>query len=401
MQGDGITASEQVNELPMSDRAQNSDDSQSQIDDRFVHQVPPESSVFSSASQWQLIRWRFLKHRVAVIALGVLSLLYVCAMFAEFVAPYNPRSTDPRYTHAPPQRIRIFHSGKLSLPFVYPVVKGRDSQTLATKYSEDMDTPLKLRLFVRGDPYRLWGLIGSNIHLFGVKRERFMLFGGDAAGRDLFSRTIFGARLSLTIGLLGVFLALLLGILLGGTSGYFGGTLDLLIQRLIETLRSIPTLPLWLALSVALPDHWSIPQRFLAITVVLSIVGWADLAREVRGKFMSLREEDFVRAAELGGASTRRLIFSHMLPSFYSHIIAATTLSVPGMILGETTLSFLGLGLQAPAISWGVLLSDAQHFRVISQTPWFLIPGLFVIITVLAFNFLGDGLRDAADPYAN
>jgi peptide/nickel transport system permease protein len=385
----------------MNDKEQNSDDFRPQIEDNLVRQVRAQSSAFSSASQWQLIRWRFLKHRVAVIALGVLVLLYLCAMFAEFVSPYDPRNINSKYTHAPPQRIRIFYSGKLSSPFVFPVVKGRDPQTLATQYTEDEDTPLRLRLFVRGDPYKLCGMIGSDIHLFGVKNGRFMPFGGDAAGRDLFSRTIFGARLSLTIGLLGVFLALLLGILLGGISGYFGGTPDLLIQRLIETLRSIPTLPLWLALSVALPDHWSIPQRFLAITVVLSIVGWADLAREVRGKFMSLREEDFVRAAELGGASTGRLIFSHMLPSFYSHIIAAKTLSVPGMILGETTLSFLGLGLQAPAISWGVLLSNAQHFRVISQTPWFMIPGLFVIITVLAFNFLGDGLRDAADPYAN
>ena len=385
----------------MSDRKRDSDNSQSEIEDNPFHEAQTESSAFSRASQWQLIRWRFLKHRVAVIALGVLALLYLCALFAEFVAPYDPRSIDSKYTHAPPQRIRIFYDGRLSLPFVFPVVKGRDPQTLATQYTEDKDTPLRLRLFVRGDSYKLWGLIGSDIHLFGVKNGRIMPFGGDAAGRDLFSRTIFGARLSLTIGLLGVFLALLLGILLGGISGYFGGTPDLLIQRLIETLRSIPTLPLWLALSVALPDHWSIPQRFLAITVVLSIVGWADLAREVRGKFMALREEGFVRAAELGGASTRRLIFSHMLPSFYSHIIAATTLSVPGMILGETTLSFLGLGLQAPAISWGVLLSEAQHFRVISQTPWFLIPGLFVIVTVLAFNFLGDGLRDAADPYAN
>ena len=387
--------------MPMNHREQNSSDFKSQIEDNLLHEVHTESSAFSRASQWQLIRWRFLKHRVAVFALGVLALLYLCALFAEFVAPYNPRSIDSKYTHAPPQRIRIIYDGKLIFPFVFPVIKGRDPQTLATQYTEDKETPLKLRLFVHGDSYKLWGLIGSNIHLFGVKSGRFMLFGGDAAGRDLFSRTIFGARLSLTIGLLGVFLALLLGILLGGTSGYFGGALDMLIQRLIETLRSIPTLPLWLALSVALPDHWSIPQRFLAITVVLSIVGWADLAREVRGKFMSLREEDFVRAAELGGASTARLIFSHMLPSFYSHVIAATTLSVPGMILGETTLSFLGLGLQAPAISWGVLLSDAQHFRVISQTPWLLIPGLFVIITVLAFNFLGDGLRDAADPYAN
>ncbi|MDE0300553.1 MAG: ABC transporter permease [Candidatus Poribacteria bacterium] len=385
----------------MNDRERVSVGSQSQTEDNLLHETQADSSAFSRASQWQLIRWRFLKHRVAVIALGVLALLYLCALFAEFVAPYDPRSIDSKYTHAPPQRIRILYNGQLSLPYVFPVVKGRDPQTLATQYTENTNAPSRLRLFARGDSYRLWGMLESDIHLFGVKNGRFMPFGGDAAGRDIFSRTIFGARLSLTIGLLGVFLALLLGILLGGISGYFGRTPDVLIQRLIETLRSIPTLPLWLALSVALPDHWSIPQRFIAITVVLSIVGWADLAREVRGKFMALREEGFVRAAELGGASTRRLIFSHMLPSFYSHIIAATTLSVPVMILGETTSSFLSLGLQAPAISWGVLLSDAQHFRVISQTPWFMIPGLFVVVTVLAFNFLGDGLRDAADPYAN
>ena len=300
----------------MNDKEQNSDDSQSQFENSFVHRVQAESSAFSSSSQWQLIRRRFFKHRVAVIALGVLALLYLCAMFAEFVTPYNPRSIDSKYTHAPPQRIRIFYNGKLSLPFVFPVVKGRDPQTLATQYTEDKDTPLRLRLFVRDDPYKLWGLIGSDIHLFGVKNGRFMPFGGDAAGRDLFSRTIFGARLSLTIGLLGVFLALLLGILLGGISGYFGGTPDLLIQRLIETLRSIPTLPLWLALSVALPDHWSISQRFLAITVVLSIVGWADLAREVRGKFMSLREEDFVRAQSWAARARGGLFSPTCCPRF-------------------------------------------------------------------------------------
>lgn len=351
------------------------------------------------ASQWDLIRMRFAKHKLAIVSLVVLGVFYVAAIFADFVAPYDPRAFNVEFTKAPPQRVRIFRDGRLHRPFVYPLIKSKHPQTFSIIFTEDLENPLAIRLIVHGDQYKMWGLIDGDRHLFGIDESRLTLFGADNSGRDVLSRVIYGARLSLTIGLVGVFISLILGIGIGGLSGYYGGAVDMIIQRIIEVLQAIPSLPLWMALSVALPDHWSIPQRFFAITVVLSIVGWTGLARVVRGKFIALREEDFVRAAEINGSGRWRLIFSHMLPSFYSHIIASTTLSIPGMILGETTLSFLGLGLQPPAISWGVLLNEAQSIRALAQSPWFLIPGLLVVVAVLAFNFLGDGLRDAADPY--
>jgi peptide/nickel transport system permease protein len=258
---------------------------------------------------------------------------------------------------------------------------------------------LPLRFFVRGDPYRFWGLFETDVHLFGFAGGRVFLFGTDELGRDLLSRTIYGSRISLSIGLVGIAMSFFLGIIIGGISGYVGGVVDVVIQRLIEFIRSVPTLPLWMALSAALPPHWPIPRVYFAIVIILSLVGWTGLARVVRGKFMSVREEDFVMIAQLHGASQGRIIFKHLLPSFYSHIIASLTLSVPGMILGETSLSFIGLGMQAPAISWGVLLKESQSIRVLATAPWLLIPGALVIVTILAFNFAGDGLRDAADPY--
>ena len=354
------------------------------------------------ASQWQLIRWKFLRHKLAMGALAVLAVFYFFAIFAEFISPYDPLAYDVNYVNAPPQRVHFFdEEGKFHLrPFVYKLTGELDMKTLLTSYSQDKTMKYPLYLFTKGDSYELWGLFKSNIHLFGTRDGKALIFGADKLGRDMLSRVIYGGRLSLSVGLLGIAISFILGITIGGASGYYGGYVDVIIQRIIEFIRSIPTLPLWMALSMALPPYWSVVKVYFGIVLILSLVGWTGLARVVRGKFMSLKEEDFVMAASLHGASQPRIIFKHLLPSFYSYIIASLTLSVPGMILGETGLSFLGLGLQPPAISWGVLLSDSQSIRVLAQTPWTLIPGIFVIVTVLAFNFLGDGIRDAADPYS-
>ena len=355
-----------------------------------------------AASQWQLIRWRFFRHKVAVGALIILAILYLSAIFAEFVAPYDPLEVGGTLQFAPPQRPRFIDAhGRFHLrPFVYELIQNVDPKSRKTTYKLDGNKLYPIRLFVRSEPYKMWGLLASDMHLFGAPGTKMSLFGRDRLGRDVFSRTIHGARVSLTIGLVGIAMSLLIGIVIGGISGYAGGRADLLIQRLIEIIRSIPTLPLWMGLSVAVPRDWSITATYFAISMILAVVGWTGVARVVRGKFMSLREEDFVIAAQLYGAGEARIIFKHLLPSFYSYLIADLTLSVPGMILGETALSFLGLGMQAPAISWGVLLADAQFIRVLANAPWLLIPGLFVVLTILAFNFVGDGLRDAADPYA-
>ena len=354
------------------------------------------------ASQWQLIRWKFFRHKLAVGSLVVLAILYLCAIFAEFISPYDPTHNDVQYIYAPPQRIRFFdEEGHFHLrPFVYGRKSELDMVTLRTSYEEDRRYIYPLYFLVQGDPYNLWGLFQSDIRLFGIKEdERMSLMGTDKMGRDMLSRVIYGSRVSLSIGLVGVAISFALGIIIGSISGYYGGRTDKVIQRVIESIRSIPTLPLWMALSVALPPDWSIVKTYFGIVIILSIVGWTGLARVVRGKFMSIKEEDFVMAASLHGASEARIIFKHLLPSFYSYIIASLTLSVPGMILGETALSFIGLGLQFPAISWGVLLKEAQAIRVLANAAWLLIPGVFVVIAILAFNFTGDGLRDAADPY--
>ena len=354
------------------------------------------------ASQWQLIRRKFFKHKLAMGALVVLGIFYLCAIFAEFVSPYDPYNYDKNYVLKPIQRLHFFDvDGRLHLrPFVYELKKEVDPKTWILSYTEDLTQKYPIAFWVQGDPYKLLGLFATDIHLFGAKGGRFYLLGGDKKGRDLFSRLIHGSRISLSIGLLGVAVSFLIGIIVGGISGYYGGRTDVVIQRLIESLRSIPTIPLWMALAVALPPHWSITKTYLAIVVILSIVGWTGLARVVRGKFMATREEDFVMAAKISGAGKVRIIFKHLLPSFYSHIIVSLTLSIPGMILGETALSFIGLGMQPPALSWGVLLKEAQSIVVLASALWILTPGIFVVISILAFNFVGDGLRDAADPYA-
>jgi len=380
-------------------------DNEGIFDDDVVH---GDEKVYV-ASHWQLMWWRFRKHRMAMAGGVVIILLYFIAGFAEFITPYDP---DPHpselfvsYKLAPPTRIHIFDENwGLHRPFVYKLQQDRDPETLRRIYTEDPSELYPIRFFVEGAPYKLWGLIPSNRHLYGLGEEAgdqgIFLLGVDEGARDLFTRICFGARISLTIGLVSVIISLILGIILGGISGYYGGTLDNIIQRIIEFIRSVPEIPLIMALAAALPADWPVVKLYFGITVLLSFVGWTGLARVVRGRFLSLREEDFVMAARLSGSSEMRVILRHMLPSFLSHIIASLTLSIPGIILAETGLSFIGLGLRAPAISWGVLLQDAQKVKTVALAPWLLIPAIAVILTVLAFNFLGDGIRDAADPYA-
>jgi peptide/nickel transport system permease protein len=357
------------------------------------------------APQWKLMYWKFRKHRMAVASVFVLAFFYLVAIFCEVVAPYNPETFSPRYTLAPPTKVHFFdESGTFRGPFVYGSKRDRDPETLRPIFTEDTSTIYPIGFFVRGAPYELWGRFDSELHLFGIsappEEQGIFLMGADRLGRDVFSRVVYGARISLSIGLVGVFLSLILGIILGGISGYYGGFIDNLIQRVIEFIRSVPAIPLWMALSAALPPTWPVVRVYFGITVILSLIGWTGMARVVRGRFLALREEDFVLAARLQGASEMRVIMVHMVPSFLSYIIAALTLAIPGMILAETGLSFLGLGLRAPAISWGVLLQEAQNLRSVALAPWVLLPAAAVVLSILAFNFLGDGLRDAADPYA-
>ena len=353
------------------------------------------------ASQWKLVWWRFRKHRLAVVGTVVVILIYLIALFAEFVAPFTPDAFDADYTYAPPQRLHFFDEDGFGL-YVYGYSSKLNEETLVRTYQVDESKKVPVRLFAHGNTYKLWGLFESDRHLIGPveKGQPMYLLGANDQGQDMLSRIIFGARVSMSIGLVGVALSFVFGVFLGGISGYYAGATDTAIQRLIEVLMSIPTLPLWLGLSAALPPDWSPLRIYFGITIILSLIGWTDLARVVRGRFLSLRGEDFVTAAELDGSSKPRIILRHMLPSFASHIIASLTLAVPAMILAETALSFLGLGLQPPIVSWGVLLQEAQNIRSVATAPWLLLPGFAVIIAVLALNFMGDGLRDSADPYA-
>lgn len=375
-------------------------------DDNLAEDAPIASDEkIYVASYVQLMWWRFLRHRMAVISAGIVLLLYFTATFAEFVAPYDPENSFVRYKLAPPTRIHIMDDeGNLRRPFVYRMNRERDPETLRNIYIEDRTLMYPIRFFVEGPEYKLWGLYETNIHLFGLDADReeqgVFLMGADRLGRDVFSRMSYGARISMTIGLVSVVISLILGILLGGISGYYGGIADNIIQRSIEFIRSIPEIPLIMGLAAALPTDWSVVRLYFGITILLSLIGWTGLARVVRGRFLSMREEDFVMAARLSGSGEMRIILRHMLPSFLSHIIASLTLAIPAIILAETGLSFIGLGLRAPALSWGVLLQEAQNLRSVALAPWVLLPGLAVILSVLAFNFLGDGIRDAADPYA-
>lgn len=352
------------------------------------------------ASQWKLIWWRFRKHKLALISLWILGCLYLIVLFCEVLAPYDPNRMFRDYIYAPPTVVHLFDEGRIVKPFVYGLTSRLNLETFRREVIQDKERIYKIKLFCRGDTYKFWGLFETNIHLFGVEEGVIFLFGTDNLGRDIFSRVLYGARISLTIGLVGIFLSLLLGVLFGGLAGYIGGIVDELIMRAVDTLVSIPTLPLWMCLSAVLPRDWPIVKTYFAITIILSVVGWAGLARVIRGQFLSLKNEDFIIAARLVGCSEFRVIFKHLFPSSLSYIIVSITLSIPSMILGETALSFLGLGLQPPAISWGVLLQQAQDLNAMRIYPWILIPCFFIFISVLMFNFLGDGLRDAADPYA-
>jgi len=362
-----------------------------------------EEERISVATQWQLMWWRFRKHKLAMAGGIVIALFYAVVILADFLAYSDPSASEAQRGLLPPQGIHLFDNGAFR-PHVYALKGRRDPVTFKRVYAPDPEDKIPIVLFARGFEYKILGLIPADVHLIGVEEgrkaeESIFLLGTDVQGRDVFSRLMFGTQISLTIGLVSVALSLFLGVLLGGISGFYGGVIDTIIQRVIEILRSIPTIPLWMGLAAALPRDWDIIRIYFAITIIISLIGWTELARVVRGRFLSLREEDFVMAAELAGCSRFRIIFRHMVPSFLSHIIAATTLALPAMVISETSLSFLGLGLRPPAISWGVLLQQAQNIQAVAISPWLLLPAIPVVIAVLAFNFLGDGLRDAADPY--
>ncbi len=363
----------------------------------------PKGIEYYEASQWTLMRRRFAKHKVAVWMLYVVGALYVICLNCEFFAPYDPNAIHKRSINLPPQMLHFgfVEGAALPRPYVHPFRMQTDPVTLRRRYRADRGRRVPIRFFVRGHEWHFLGLFKTRAHLFGVSEgETCFLLGTGHLGQDLLSRMLYGGRISLLIGLTGVFLSFFLGISLGGISGFYGGRIDMAIQRLAEILQTVPKIPIWLALAAAIPKHWTSLQVYFGMTLILACMGWTGLCRVVRGKLLALREEDYARAATLAGASERRVIFVHLIPNFLSHIIASLTLAIPGMILAETSLSFLGLGLRPPIVSWGVLLQQASSPHVVENQPWLLLPAGMVILAVLGFNFVGEGLRDAADPYA-
>lgn len=354
-------------------------------------------------THWYLFRRKFASHRLAIISLWVLLfLVFTCVLFPGFFAPYSPQRVFENQ-NLPPSDINFIDvAGAVHFqPFVYGYSQELDPETWQRVTTQDTEDRRGLQFFVRGDTYHIFGLIPADRHFFGVEGDQgVFLFGTDKLGRDLFSRTLYAVRISMTIGLVGVLVSTVLGLLLGGISGLFGGWVDSIIQRTIDVILSIPTIPLWMALAAAIPRSWSPYQIYFMITIIISLIGWTELARTVRGKFLSLRKEDFVMAAVGYNAPTFAIIWKYLVPNFLSYVLVSLTLSVPAMILGETALSFLGIGLQAPVVSLGVLIQQAQNIQDISLYPWLLIPGAFVVLIVLLYNFIGDGLRDAADPYS-
>jgi len=371
------------------------------FDPHSVDVMTEEQSRFYRASQLQLMWWKFKKHKLALASAIFLGALYVMIAFVEFLAPYNLHTRNVDFIYAPPQAVRLFDNGNFIGPFVYGRKMTLDMDTLRRVYVDQKDQIEPLRFFCSGDPYKFWGIFSTDLHLVcPAKGGELFLLGTDRLGRDVLSRILYGARISLTIGLIGIVISFTLGIVIGGLAGYHGGVFDLIVQRIIEVLQSIPSIPLWMALAAIMPITWSPMLIYLGITAILGLLDWTGLARAVRSKLLSLREEDYALAAQLMGAKSPRIIGRHLIPGFMSHLIATATMSIPGMILGETALSFLGLGLRAPITSWGILLTEARSVSVIVFYPWLLFPIIPVILVVLAFNFLGDGLRDVADPYS-
>ncbi len=385
-----------VQEPDLPEEADSVDSPEETVDERFYY-----------ATQWQLMWWRFRRHRMALISAVLLILLYLIAIFADFVAPYGATDRFRSFQQAPPSKIRFTDENGLRFPFIYGREREVDPETLRRTFVEDKDVKYPIYLLAEGAPYKLWGIFETRYRLFGLGPEAneagigIWLFGTDALARDVFSRTVLGARISLSIGLVSVIVTFILGVLLGGISGYFGGIVDNIIQRVIDFLRAIPQLPLWMTLAAAVPKEWPPLQVYFSITLILALLNWVGLARVVRGRLLSMREEDYALAAKASGANDMRIIITHLLPGFTSHLILSVTLMIPQMILYETALSFLGLGMQPPAVSWGVLLQDFRNILAIFHIPWLLIPAVCVLVTVLLFNFVGDGLRDAADPYVN
>jgi peptide/nickel transport system permease protein len=365
-----------------------------------VEALTPEQERYYMASQWRMMWWRFKRHRLAVVSGIILMVMYASILISEVLAPYGLQIRHTDHIYAPPQTLHLFHEGKFIGPFVYGLNYRLNMENLRREYTDNRDVVDRIRFLCSGDEYQFWGLFNARFHLFCAAQDgTLFLLGTDRLGRDMLSRIIYGTRISLTVGLIGISVSFILGMVIGGLAGYYGGWVDNLTQRAIEVLRSFPELPLWMALSAALPVTWEPIFIYFGITIILGLLDWTGLARAVRSKLLAVREEDFVTAAILMGAKPGRVIGRHMLPAFMSHLIASATLSVPSMILGETALSFLGLGLRPPITSWGVLLAEAQNMNVVALYPWLMLPVIPVIILVLAFNFLGDGMRDAADPY--